>query len=400
MDTNESLLISDSKNPRLLVKKNRNIALVLVFVIIVVSLAFIWTKVNQPSIPKEELSDEIKEQFEAAARMHSLYKNEGIPALQAGNDSLNYGLNADNSDAPLNGLLMFSANKVGVIGNIQTFALDVSTATKNPEVYIPEHSVSAMIEFRDSSIPKELFFLSSSNTEQDGLSVQSYNSSTKKLKSYLSTKGQNERMFEWSEKAGLLAFNRQNINAPDFLDMLSIENWEIAIINPDTDVLIDTVKNAYNPQWSPDGKELLFLKKDGLYLYNLSLRTQVKVISTSGGEVIATSMINLSNEGTHLVWTTAKSGLITMSEITSWSPFVIVELGYIQASETEFYWPIFSPSGDYYAVQAIDTLKEGSFVRENSRIEIRATEGKTVQYVHKMDDFAFNGLFTDDWIVN
>jgi hypothetical protein len=75
-------------------------------------------------------------------------------------------------------------------------------------------------------------------------------------------------------------------------------------------------------------------------------------------------------------------------------------LGRISLPDTEVFWPQFSPSGEYYSVQAIDTLKEGDYVRKNARIEIRPTNGREIVYNYSLDNFAFNALFADDWIVD
>jgi hypothetical protein len=117
-----------------------------------------------------------------------------------------------------------------------------------------------------------------------------------------------------------------------------------------------------------------------------------------GGVSIATSMMDVSEDGKYLIWTSAKSGMIAISEIVSWETMELKEIGRMQVPDTEFYWPVFSPDGTYYAVQAIDKLVGEDFVRKNARIEVRPTNSRTVVYTHSLEDFFFDGLFTDDWI--
>jgi WD40 repeat protein len=188
-------------------------------------------------------------------------------------------------------------------------------------------------------------------------------------------------------------------NQESYADLISLANWEIVIFDPATDQILTTVAGGYQPKWSPDGKKILYLKEDGLYVYNLDTKTETQLIAIrEGGKVTGTSMIDLSPNGKYLVWTTAKAGVITVKEIVNWDTVALKDVGQMKVSGAEFFWPQFSPDSSYYVVQAIDARVGNDQERKNPRLEIRAFNAKEVVKSIPLTEFNFDAFFTDDWV--
>lgn len=396
----------DKKNQSILsllrqVEERRLIWTLLVPLAVLAGIAAIlmYEGVSSP-IQEKFVADVLTEEEKTAAgeQLVSLYEKEGVPSAPAADvDPLNYGLE-DTETAKPSGYFLFSGKKIRTSDPVHMFALDLASEEKEPSELSLGHAKAMLGEFGRAEEGYEFFFLAPNN-EQDGMGISKLNTQTNEVISFASTAGLNERNFAWSQDADLLAFNRQNVSAQNYVELLPISNWEVAILDPVTDTITQVIDAAWHPQWSPDGTKLLYLKKDGLYLYDLKTKSENKVVSVNESEeVITTSMLDLSSDGSTLLWTTAKAGVIAVSNITSWEPFAIAEAGRLHEEETEYYWPQFSPDGKFYAVQAIDTLKEGDYVRLNGRVEIRPVSGREIAYTFPLDNFAFNILFTDDWV--
>jgi hypothetical protein len=346
-----------------------------------------------------------EEVMELGKKVSTLYSSETLPAAEEGKDPLNHGLEeiAADGDKP-EGLLIFSGRKIRETSKYtQLYALDMSSTTTDPELYIPAYFTSAMAEFEDPSNPADFYTLTASEyslaNEEDGVGVHRYDSDSGTVQPFSEATGKYERAIAWSKESELVAYSRLKIERVTDVDLLALDNWETVVFHPETNRLVAVIGGALYPKWSPDGKKIMFMKTEGLYAYDLETQKETEVAGLpEGGVSIATSMMDVSEDGKYLIWTSAKSGMIAISEIVSWETMELKEIGRMQVPDTEFYWPVFSPDGTYYAVQAIDKLVGEDFVRKNARIEVRPTNSRTVVYTHSLENFFFDGLFTDDWI--
>jgi hypothetical protein len=216
-----------------------------------------------------------------------------------------------------------------------------------------------------------------------------------------STKGFNERNFAWSSDKKLLAFNRMrtDLQSGFYDDLLPVENWETVVVDPEKDLVLTTITESSNPQWSPDGSKLVYLKRDGLYVRDISGTDGKRVVAIPEDGVVTTmSMIAVSPDGKKLLWSIAKAGVITLYEIIDWETFTITEKARMQTEGVEYYWPLFSPDSNFFAVQAIDALKGDALFRENPRMEIRGIGNREPSQVVSLTEFNFDQLFTDTWV--
>ena len=354
---------------------------------------------------KEDLQPPAPEVQTRQAELDALYAQEAAPKAPEGVDPLNYGLEDTESTADgITGSLVFSGVYKDDEALTRAFSFDLSQETPEAQLLLPDSFINAFIEFTDRQNPSDFFLntrdadLSATSTDTDGTRVQLYDAETETFEEFESISGLYEQNIAWSAEAGLVAYKRLASEFRSYTDLVPIKNWEVVISDIETDTVVKTIAGANQPRWSPDGQTLVVLKEDGLYAYDLDTDTETKIVEATAGQILSTSMIDLSADGRFLSWTTAKAGLIVMNEITSWDPVTINEIGRISVPDTEYYWPQFSPDGDYYVVQAIDKAVEGSEERLNPRFEVRATGGREVLRTISLDAFDFNAFFTDTWV--
>lgn len=372
-------------------------------IIIVIALStfvyITWEKQNGEAtgVPNETVSVDKTRQSE----LDELYASEALPDLVEGGDLYNYGLTeSSNKNIPSEGYLVLSGVRVDFGEEIKSYALDINKSSEEIAPLLPGYSGDSFVEFKDKKNPSDLFLFIASPVKDIPIvnPIQLLDTVTKKLSPIMSATGIGKQNLAFSKENNLLAYKRFTADYKSYTDLIPIKNWEVVVIDTVNDTFLKKIEAATQPVWSPDGTKLVILKNDGLFVHDIATDLETRAVKVADGQIIATSMFNISPDGKYMAWTTAKAGVITISEITSWEPFVLKELGRIHTENTEFYWPEFSPDGNYYSVQAIDAAQEGEKVRRNPRIEIRATLDRDVLATFPLDQFDFNALFTDTWV--
>jgi hypothetical protein len=340
--------------------------------------------------------------LERGKAIADLYAKDAKAAPAQSPDKVNYGLEEGMGEEKPSGFILMSARKIRgeVDDHIRTYTLDVNA----PDVFgtlMYDLGLVAMAEPKTNDTADELYVLARTQSQQesDGLSIFAYSSSSEELAPISALSGRGERNLEWSAAAKSLAFNRMKGSEGSYGSMLLVNNWEVQIWNPETGEIDHTIADAWKPQWSPDGKSLVYLKPDGLYAMTLESGVEKKLESIPEGTVVTTmAMLGISPDGTKLVWTTPKAGVIRIFALSNWADVSIEEVGRIETPETEYYWPVFSPEGDFYAVQAIDKLAGDDLFRKNARMEIRNINNAAPVVTSPIDGFDFDQLFTTAWV--
>lgn len=333
--------------------------------------------------------------------LDALYASEGMPTAEGVVDPFDYGLQSTAEDVSgIQGHIVFSG-LTDVQPTQQVYTLDTSKETASAVTLLPGNKFGAFAEFIDKINTSDFFFKTTDRSQDpdiDKRRIQRFDVETGTLASFKSMTGLYEQNIAWSQTANRLAYSRLAVPFVSYTDLVSLKNWEIAVGNPDTDEVVKVLAESSQPKWSPDGSKLLFLKSDGVYVYDFLSDTITQVLPITEGQMLSTSMIDVSPDGKYLVLTIGRKGMIIMNEISSWEPFSYKELGRIHVDKTEYYWPQFSPDSSYYVVQAIDSAKEGEVERNNPRFEIRSTLGRTILRTFPVPQFDFNAFFTDTWV--
>lgn len=146
------------------------------------------------------------------------------------------------------------------------------------------------------------------------------------------------------------------------------------------------------PQWSPDSKKLIFLRSDGLHLYDLEKRTEAKVWGMTNGPAVLRMGIDVSRDGSLLAWSAPKDHKVFLAKISSWDQFQI-EI-YKTIDNIFAFWPIFSPDSRYLAMIIGD--ENGKSVL-NPYAAICHIEDLKVQKVLDLSDYFTSSMTLTDW---
>ena len=110
------------------------------------------------------------------------------------------------------------------------------------------------------------------------------------------------------------------------------------------------------PQWSPDGKKILAMKQDGLYLYSLDGGTPEKVLSENNMTLADT--VGVSQDASLLALSLSENNQFSVMKIDSWAPFKTEN--YRSDNNAKCFYPVFSPDMKDVAVIRVDS-KDNAF---------------------------------------
>jgi Tol biopolymer transport system component len=183
-----------------------------------------------------------------------------------------------------------------------------------------------------------------------------------------------------------------------------VSNWEVVVTDFETGEVVTTIAGAAQPRWSANGEYLLFLTEDSVSIYHLmsGLVTEALTLQpltdTQATANIQTGL-DVSSDGRRLVLTEPYRNQITVFEIRSWQDGTVEFLGRITTPDNQYYTPIFSPDGDFYAVYAV-SRQDGVALGFDPRIEIRPTLGRQVTYEYLLhDNIEPEQFMLDEWIL-
>ncbi len=295
------------------------------------------------------------------------------------------------------GTLMFTASSDDVLG-IYSFNLDVEGGTLKK---FDTQGPIASTEFTDKFNPTTLYFSASTiytadQSDQGGLHSWDLSSST--IKYYKSVVGNMERDINFSPSTGLVAFSRLRESIASTTEPRQIDDYEVVIMDPAQDVAVEIIQGGLYPRWSPTGKTLLYLTKDGLYTFDLSTLQGSKVIGPNELGVVVTpsTAMDVSVDGKQIVITSQGSGGVTVFDVDSWSPLTLQVASTLEDPSKFYFNPVISPDGAMYAVIVTDKVGD---IFINPRFEVRAMQYDAILFSESLDDFDPEKIYIDDWIV-
>ena len=178
-------------------------------------------------------------------------------------------------------------------------------------------------------------------------------------------------------------------------DSPQLENWEVVIYNFATEENV-TIPEAARPQWLNGGKDLVYLKTDGVYRYNLATKEEVKLLSEYNNLLIYNGL-TVSSDSTRLILTIPDFYLIDIYEMSDSGDLSIYDR--FSMSGSLFFDPIFSPDGKFYAVSSVGTgaINTETQTLEDINVEIRSPQNQSVIQTFEPSGFDFTSFKLGVW---
>ncbi len=185
-------------------------------------------------------------------------------------------------------------------------------------------------------------------------------------------------------------------------EILSVESRGIYITNPVEEKTYRMAAGS-SPAFSPTSNSILYLGADGLKQIYLdrSGDPMVNINFGSEGTAFGENMnLAVSEDGTKIAITSPNQSALFVGDITSWDPVKIENVYYADQPEEgafpkAYYWPVFSPDGEFLAVQVTDFVTNDR--EENPRIEIVDLTTDTVVRSISLEGYDFSRAFIDEW---
>ena len=209
-----------------------------------------------------------------------------------------------------------------------------------------------------------------------------------------------KRLPRWSPDGKQIAFSAQRLKAKQYnlVSPLEPNSWDVFIA--DLDGNIEHAYSGLYSFWSPDGDKLLYLRNDGLYVYNIEDKDSAKVHPVVGGEASAGMKLDVSGNGTYLAWGHSASRPIKglrLYFIVSWEPFFLQQIKRIDTNNTLVMWPVFSPDNHYFVTQEVELLNEEPRELSNLRLMVYDLETFSNTKLSSLEEYNFDVSYITDW---
>lgn len=157
------------------------------------------------------------------------------------------------------------------------------------------------------------------------------------------------------------------------------------------------VVRGTHPKWVNDSK-FIFMKNDGLYLYDTADSSQVRIWETPDGTLLSNMKLDLSNDGSLVAWTAPDAGNVTLLSVDSWEA-ARPNLELLGQIDVHGFWTVISPDAEFVAVQAVDW--ESLEDNPKPRIEFYSTETlEKLDYEFPLHEYNQQRMFMSDWRIN
>jgi hypothetical protein len=181
----------------------------------------------------------------------------------------------------------------------------------------------------------------------------------------------------------------------DQVNSLAIDDWNIALYNFDTKEVI-VIEEATEPTFARNGKLFLYMKKDGIYSYDLTTASTTLVSNLYQNLSFIDDMA-VSTDGNRLILSSPLLNLISVQLIdTDMQTF---EQGRIIMPGTGYRHPIISSDGQWYMVLAANHTDYDSVNKTYKKVlgEIRQFDSKKVIKEVTFEDLDPNSVTLQAW---
>lgn len=198
----------------------------------------------------------------------------------------------------------------------------------------------------------------------------------------------------WSADGAYVAFvARASAEADFYLP----ETWSVYVYKIGSDANAKLLTEGANPIFLPDGN-LAVLKHDGIYYVNRTSGEATRTPLVEGESWINTKF-DISRDGTKVALALPINKEVFVVPIASWAPFRFG--GESTLIPTPAFWPVFSPGGDYLAMQVFEWNEEWTPtttpIATEQRLMVYSLRDNTWGPTLDLREYAQNKLFITDW---
>jgi len=240
-------------------------------------------------------------------------------------------------------------------------------------------------------IQDNLFITSSNYKSSDPFLFQLWTiDKNKKTKKITRSETYQKREPAWSPAGDKIAFVARELRESSDKEGLIVNEWDVYI--SDLKGNEEFITEGTHPLFSSNGKYLIVLKNDGLYLFDIETKEGKKIWNVENGDASASMKLDVLWNNDMLAWSfVGEKGKLVLFKIHSWDPFRGEVVNII---DTNSFWPMFSPDGKYLVVQEIDFNAESS----NPRLIMYNVETSEKEFLLDLNEYEQFAMWINDWI--
>ncbi len=171
------------------------------------------------------------------------------------------------------------------------------------------------------------------------------------------------------------------------------ESWGVWLVQKSASPV--HVVDGLFPQWSPDGTEIIFLKHDGLHLYDLTSEKDTTVWPLASGSASSRMMFTVSRDGREIAWTNPMHDTVTVALVDTWHPF---SAHIIRTVTVDALWPVISPDDVYVAFEQVDWQHiSTSSEPTDPRLSMVNISTGAITQLHDLNKYDPRQIFISDW---
>jgi|GEM_PF-6496240 len=377
----------------------------MILVALFASVLVIWF-INNKNHSQSPSPEESAKMFEANIILDDSLKA-GLPDQTTNFNSISS--NPPIMTTPITGSLILSTTLRGVNNPVGgDYEIDLFNSVKQSKLAYNQFRKSIdngwLVSVDDVNKPHVGFYIFNNDLDNQYLSgyreiprsIKSINFDTGLETAYPSVEESEMHTFSYSLESKMLAFNAWKRYSNEFL-FSSIDNWKVVVLDTENNTTFN-IDNAHNPLWLPGGESLVYMRDNGIYTYNIRTKEEKPLyilpgdrqfyVATSATISPAKDKLLLMLDGNIILYDLIYSEGISVPELK--------ESGRFGSAGVQYFWPLFSPDGQYYAVQAIDVHSDG--YRDEPRIEIRHISSTVPVSSFQTGDFIFESSILNQWV--
>lgn len=207
----------------------------------------------------------------------------------------------------------------------------------------------------------------------------------------------------YSEDSNWLAFSAKDISVltdSEASEIASVGARQVYLASP-AKKEVWSIAPGSAPAWSPDGTSLIYLGETSIMQYDLETTNSSAIDFGAEGTYFGENMnLAVTDDGTKVAITSPNQAALYVGDVTSWTPFTITNLRQVNPHKSgefpkAYYWPVFSPDGEFLAVQTADI--KNSDEQQNQRMSIIDLLTDEVVRTISIAGYDFRRAFLDEW---